>query len=1004
MVAKWSQQQQVVSMASIQFLILQYGQSMLPLDQTICNGSYISAVKCQQDPITPGVDHITEIHISQSYSDLMGQPDPNLQQLDFPKLASLSIIADGTKNPDLNILDRIWNMPTLTKLELTNDSSIKNIPFNFPNNLPALDKILISSPPYLSINSPTFFNNSIASAIDLDGVIFGNITIDSTLNLPNLKAVVLSITSLPPITIDIQEKSFPSLKYLMTLLSLHNTTFIVNSKVIETVYIVRVMSTPSLLVLGNLTGLKTLELMGQFILPGTDFKEFLSLSEMGIDIPLLTTYPFTAFPSALTTFKLNNANFASSLPTIPVPSSLTIFDMKNNNLINRFPIEIFQNINGVFELDLSNNPNLQIDIPDSWCEYSRVNLENTTISSVPDCFYCYYGDNNPKIKVPVAPPSSFICDITFDSYNLYSIFGVFIVKGNNIGYGYGNPKAFPFIPNKQIRFTQTYFTGPPRDYNITFYPLGAKNVTFSIVEAAIDAYFSSILLSANGTHKLQVQFSAFNSYLNHSVLFTDSNTNCTVINQTPSSLTCLFPNTTRISPSYKFKVYNQYYQDHFSNNFNYPTVTSANYTIENRTLTLYGNYGPINPLSIVTVSNTINCKIDIISSSLIKCNLDSIPQPGPATLFVNIGGLEFTSSNLLYFPNNNNNNNGSTTGSSTTTNGGETNQQVCSRLTYNCYGHGYCDINGICQCDENYNQIDNCLTKYINTNITPNATNPTVSFDIDGIDFQFEIYSIQELDYDGSILKELLLTNQTWNVSISTNYITTFVDYQLLLGNNSSMYQSLLVSSEISFSSMKRNVTFGDTQLALAPGAIKIGFTINRWPYQSNLATLRVVFKSTLNNDQSITFDCEKQSIDSFTKDELSESIQYLRFIKDNIQFNGRFIDFVLSDGKKAYSKTELISMTPSDSSSDESIALIGINLPQCQSCQLDPDFTPLLIENDSNDCSSPSNTWKIAVGVVVGGVGLAAVAIGAIILIKKKASKKHYNNQLHKLNKSSSE
>ncbi|EGG17817.1 hypothetical protein DFA_08818 [Cavenderia fasciculata] len=915
-------------LASLQFLIQQYGQSQLPqMDQSICNKTYSGWVFCTTD--SNGVDHISAVCKSS-------------------KIRSTKV------NFFVNFTDQ-WS----PECKIGGDETISSIPSLFPKNLPALSEFAISDIQD-EIYSNTFFNNSNISVLKFDQVIFSGVTIDESLYLPKLtKLQGLALIANPPINLNFQSNSFPLLEFIGLEIEGFLSVITVNSSKIKGLSINRSFGSSNVIIGPNLnSSLENIQLSGSITFTG-DLKDCIHLKNIYLSMSSLNSYPFTAFPTALEALTISGASFNTKLPTLPIPSNLTTFILSNSDLVGNLPHTVFQNAPTGFKLGLDNNQNLVVgDIPEYWCQFGMVNVENTIVNSAPECFQCYYGNGDTSIKIgtAAAPQPPFTCNITFVRYNLVSI----------------------------MKIASVYFGlvcgWSPSTIQFNILPLGYKKCN---------------IYNGRGCY--------FNSFLTHLVQFTKSNTICTVFNQTSNSLTCLLPKTTPISPNLSLNISNQYHSIISTVNLvYYPIVSSADYLSDNQTLTFYGYYGPpdFTPL-IVTVAGTINCNATSINETTLQCKLASTPQPGPATLFVSVGGFEFTSSNLLYFQPNNNN--GSTTGS-TTTNGGETPQQKCSRLTYNCYGHGYCDTNGICQCDENYNQIDNCLTKYINTTIKPNTTNPTVSFDIDGIDFQFEIYSIQELDYDGSILQELLLTNQTWNVSINTDNITTLANYQLILGNDS-MYQSLLVSSDISFSSIQRNVTFGDTELVLAPNAIKIGFTINGWSYQSNLATLRVVFKSIMNNDQSILFDCEKQSIDSFTKEELSESIQYLRVVKNNIQFNGRFIDFVLSDGRKTYSKTELISLTPTNDNTngdEQSIVLIGINLPQCQSCQLDPDFTPLLIDknNDNNECSSQSNTWKIIVGTVAGGIGLVALTIATVILIKKKVkSHKYHKDMAQKLN-----
>ncbi|EGG15946.1 hypothetical protein DFA_09617 [Cavenderia fasciculata] len=424
----------------------------------------------------------------------------------------------------------------------------------------------------------------------------------------------------------------------------------------------------------------------------------------------------------------------------------------------------------------------------------------------------------------------------------------------------------------------------------------------------------------------------------------------------------------------------------------YPTISSASYnTTNNKVISINGDFGPYGQSNtIIKINNTLDCTVNSTSQQLIICELDQTPNYGLSSVQLQLDSLDTNAKDILYLrqPDNGGNNGTTTTASSTTTStsGGttpDTPQQQCEKQTSNCYGHGNCDMNGVCQCQYNYNPDDNCFTKFINTTITPNTTSPTVSFDIDGIDFQFEVVSIQELDFDSNIIKELFISNYTWITNMTTNNISTIVDYQLntTLKDNSTtnindiLLESVNVSSTISFSTQPRDIQFGDQQLHINANSIKLSVNVTNWQYSLNLATLRVLNMIAMKK----------------------------RVIKDDIQFNGRFIDVALSDGRPTYSQTQLISLTQSSSNEDESIALIGINLPQCQSCVLHPDFSPLLIDKSNDSGCEKSNNWRIIVGCVVGGVAALAITTASIITYKKIKKRNAYDDNLSNKLKNSS-
>ncbi|EGG23754.1 hypothetical protein DFA_05889, partial [Cavenderia fasciculata] len=967
---------------SIEWLIKQYGQG-IPVDQTICNGTFLQNIQCS-DPDSSGTQHITYLYLNRSFNDV-GSPDPNLSQLVFPSLISMLISCSTTKNQSLSVLSLLENLPNLQTLKIENDPSIKIVPSDFPKNMPNLSAIGFLDTVNLYY-IPTFFNYSTVAFIHLKGVEIRELSISNLTYLPELNSLPkFSIRPVSYFSLDFQTKSFPSLRVLDLEFTGPNIIDVnINSTVFAQIFF-NMTSAPINLWIDKSNNMQHIYLEGAVNFQ-SDMKDYQNLSILQLINSSISSFPFTAYPPNLENFCVTGASNLLAFPNIPIPPSITTFIMTDGQLTGSLPLGAFENVSPRFGVNLQNNPDLVVgDVPESWCNFRTVNLNGTIVNSVPDCFYCYYLD--PATAIPIPPPIGFTCPIEIQSLYLLSHVARVTVIGNNIGWGY--PSGYPIIPNKMIEYTTLYTPGPNRTVDISFGVNQLYNYSFNVLEVGFVVANAIVNLKNTGDfNELVIHFIYFNPYHVHTVSMTDNNINCTVTSQTADNITCLFPRSTPISPSFKYVISNPYYSQLNIKDFYYPTVTSFTYFNETNLLRFYGQFGfDLSPASI-KVADTINCDIQTILSFAIICKLASNPPNGPANLYVNVNGSEFRSSSLLYFGSPNNNNGSGTTGGSSTGGSGETAQQQCQRLTHNCYGHGVCDISGKCQCIDTYNPIDNCLTKYINTTITPNATNPTVNFNIDGIDFYFEIYSVQEMDYDGGVIQELSLIDETWNVTLTTNNQTqtTMANYTL---NTTTIVKDNMYS-EVSFSSIARNVTFGEQVLSLAPNAIKVGFTISKWPYTSNVATLRVVFKSIINNDQSVTFDCEKQSIDSFTKEELSSSIQYLRVVQDNIQFNGRFIDFVLSDDRATYSKTELISLTPieGDDDSDQSIALIGINLPQCSLCKLDPDFTPLVVDRGSDsgrDCDKQSNTWRIIVGSVVGGIGLTAALAGTAIYLRKR-------------------
>ncbi|EFA78600.1 hypothetical protein PPL_08055 [Heterostelium album PN500] len=414
----------------------------------------------------------------------------------------------------------------------------------------------------------------------------------------------------------------------------------------------------------------------------------------------------------------------------------------------------------------------------------------------------------------------------------------------------------------------------------------------------------------------------------------------------------------------------------------YPIVSAVNsLTVNGGNLTLGGYFGTNLNLPSVVLNGSVECQILEISSTTIICRLNSTQlQPGRASLNVTVDGYPFTSHSLISVVSND--------------------YSKCERE--GCSGNGKCnEITGTCDCDNNY-YGPKCNLKPGDGEggvFKPNKTKPSIDIEYNGYVFRFSIFSIQEIRGDGSI--EFEVTPDQWNHTIDNSTALTTIDYDMLPSNSSAQKQ-LQVKTRISFSSLARTFTFGSKSYNLPPNAVKVGVNVSNWVYSSNLNYLRVVFITAYNPSQKIGCGGE---INAFNKDDQS-SIQSLMIVKDDVIYYGRFLDYSISDGRETYSSNELISVDE-----EAKTALIGINLPQCNVCELDPDFSSL-VSTDNNSCSKVEfEVWKIAlICGLVGGTLL--IGLGIIFYSKRKyfylrylslTAKKDPNVNLTNLNSSQS-
>ncbi|EGG20712.1 hypothetical protein DFA_00573 [Cavenderia fasciculata] len=991
-------------------------------------------------------------------------------------------------------------MRNLTAVKNIREESATSMPADFSNNLKSLQNFNSVGCPYTSV--VPFFNGSTVDLVDIYRL--EHLAIDSSLYLPMLRQLSVDLTLPAPETFTFESSSFPQLNYLDIVNDGQIPTIIINTSLT----LISVKNT----IVTNYFPSNVRAYQQSTITE--NLNQYVGLESLTI-IDSSDTSPLTYYPPNLKSMIYPIDKF-TTFPTTPLGSKTTTFGLQFSNYVGEVPWNLFSGFDNLVVL-LDQSKGISGVVPESFCS-NKLLIKGTSISSVPDCYWCFVKDPTVfQTSLTISP--TFSCNMTIDNFDIITVGGNGILKGNLIGWGnIGSGYVLsPKIANKELLFTKnsaaygvkTPITLQLNPYysqyifnNFTYLEVQFQVSTYTMIQVPMGIYRFSITFLQDMQQSIP--------YLTHSILFNNKTGSCNIVNIVGSTIECDLA-----APLYRSKTNDVFLSNGFfnlSNNYPLPTTTypyiqstfeimvqvgtelafsgvfgpaaesaliyidgnatncinsgvstsghitcrttsninggPTNVTIwtidgfasptftpnyqsprtncqqttsncsgngvcningqcdcnngyylndctnrypiissgsvdlnDTRLISLFGDFGPFGQTNAtVFANNTLNCLVTFKSQQSINCTLPSIPSVGLLSFTVQVDSITPTiAKDLIYiYPNNNNNNTGGNS------------KEQCEKETFNCHGHGVCDDNGVCQCYPDYQVDDNCLTKIINNTNQPNNTAPTPSFNIDGLSFQFEMIAIHQIDIDNQIVFELLTNN--WISNITNNTDTTIVNYQLnkTLDNNNN--NATTITSTISFSTKPRNIPFGSQSLQIKANSIKLAVNISQWNYQSALSTLRVLFKTTINNNQSVEYDCQEEEIQSLTFDQISDSIQYLRVVKDNIQFTGRFVDYVLSNGRDAFSKTYLINQTNDIDNSKQSNIIIGIGMPQCQSCILDPDFTPLLIDK-SNDggCDKKSNTWKIIVGVVIGGVALIAISVASIMHFKKK---KLFNRQ----------
>ncbi|KAN0004448.1 hypothetical protein ACTFIZ_010612 [Dictyostelium cf. discoideum] len=250
-----------------------------------------------------------------------------------------------------------------------------------------------------------------------------------------------------------------------------------------------------------------------------------------------------------------------------------------------------------------------------------------------------------------------------------------------------------------------------------------------------------------------------------------------------------------------------------------------------------------------------------------------------------------------------------------------------------------------------------------NTNITNQQTN-----------YQILITKLIEIDFNGNQINEYLLLNK-WSI-ISNNSKTVYTFIQSIQNDQCNITYTI---EEIN---KDRDVTFAGINFKLTSGSVKMTVSIENYQYSSNLNTLQLQMKSSV-NEIKINHEmnnCNDDQIEINSAPNQDNSLNYITIKKDAKVLNGRFIDRIESDGVSTFMQTVLISK------SNDSI-IVGMNLPHCtKKCLLDPDFSVLISPEFIDECGGDNRkSWFLPVVIVVPIVFLTLIIIFVAIIIKKR-------------------
>ncbi|EAL71062.2 EGF-like domain-containing protein [Dictyostelium discoideum AX4] len=308
----------------------------------------------------------------------------------------------------------------------------------------------------------------------------------------------------------------------------------------------------------------------------------------------------------------------------------------------------------------------------------------------------------------------------------------------------------------------------------------------------------------------------------------------------------------------------------------------------------------------------------------------------------------------------------------------------------NCSGNGNCNSNGECKCNSGFIGLD-CLTKDVGESKPPTETkvNPDGTTTIINEDTVYLIYidSIAEIDLNNNQVPNSLInlksgwkiTNTTNNLTGSGSLISTFSQ----IVNNA----TIIMTIENIESNNGKEFTFAGNQFTVSKDGFKLSLSVSNWNYKSNLNTLQIQMSSDISTTEGKINNCidsEHTNVETSPNSNNLQNVNYLKISKNGKTLYGRFQDKMLSDGRPTTTITKIISK-------DDKKVLISLDMPHCNQCLLDPDFS-VIINSDfksSDSCGKENKKpWLIPVAVTVPVVGCALI-IAAFMLRKKIHSNK---------------
>ncbi|EGG15985.1 hypothetical protein DFA_09657 [Cavenderia fasciculata] len=712
-------------------------------------------------------------------------------------------------------------------------------------------------------------------------------------------------------------------------------------------------------------------------------------------------FPFDIFALTVSIYSLVLSN--CSIERVPDLIIKTVADYELNLDLSNNQITTIPNNPKNMNVNFNNNQ-LTGTIPTSYCNTYSFFANNSLGGVLPDCYRCFAKD--PFVQRAIAGNNGFTnfdtnwtpsqypsCSPTTLNVSMYffSVGSAISVTGM-IGWTpdyYHLPQYPTVFRNIAVPNRLAWINGIPTAnytkmisdgyFNVTF-TATTPNVTVRINVTVSKAIIDSVeYVPIIGGYSFFITGSGFGANV-QKVSFKLGPYTCVTSSAGNIFAACLVYETSIPQDMYNMTVLVQGVPDNADPfpvyiKYPYPFVFAVDgCPITGGPVILYGSYGTVYSNASVLVDQ-LECAITSINETIINCTISETGTRGYHNLTVVVNSiLWFSYRSFVYTEDN----------------------LPCPN---NCGGHGRCDgLFGACMCDKGWtgpscsfallNQTGSGGGIDHNTTIGTDLENGQFNFTSD-INFGFKIVSIRELDglNNENVSREIQLSgwkpyNMT-NTNVPNPYQNNTYTNRLMLFDNETtiIYQMELVKED-------RNHTFADYPMVLKNGSIKISFSIAGWPYLSQFNSLQLVIESSVDPIEAA---CALSP--TIQTSSTGDSLNYLTLELNGKMMYGRFVPRVISDGRPTYSKAVLVDQQTNS-------VRIGLNLPYCQTlCELDPDFSSLLIESKApvDECH-PSDLddkkWILPTAIVVGVVGFVMLSIIGIFVARRvfyvKVSLKH--------------